>query len=260
MTETLSTAVGEERATTGTPFTEGRTGGFGWRRLQVAAVLAMIASFLVPMAIELSLEPFLLGMVVPLVIGLLVMRRWRRIGVIWVGVIALVELLFSAPFLADALTHPESVADFLPLSVFTVSSFVAAIATRPSLREPTAQASGRPRAIAIWAASLLSAGAIVSIVATLGVESVPARAGDIRVGAQDMEFHPPSFDADAGSVSVAVTNNDSFRHTFTIDELGVDLELPPNTTQRVSFTVEPGTYRFYCRPHDPDMEGELAVR
>ena len=56
-----------------------------------------------------------------------------------------------------------------------------------------------------------------------------------------------------------VTNLDGTRHTFTIDELGVDLSVPPNSEGRVTFTAEPGTYRFYCRPHEVDMEGSLVV-
>ncbi|MBA2724366.1 MAG: cupredoxin domain-containing protein, partial [Actinobacteria bacterium] len=55
-------------------------------------------------------------------------------------------------------------------------------------------------------------------------------------------------------------NRDDTRHTLTIDELEVDLNLPPNTAQRVSFEADPGTYRFFCRPHDPSMEGELTIR
>ena len=57
----------------------------------------------------------------------------------------------------------------------------------------------------------------------------------------------------------AGADRDGTRHTFTIDELGVDLSIPPESGQRVSFTAAPGTYRFYCRPHAPGMEGVLVV-
>jgi hypothetical protein len=44
-----------------------------------------------------------------------------------------------------------------------------------------------------------------------------------------------------------MTNHDLFCHTFTIDELDVDLEAPLGGAREVSFTAPPGTYRFYCR-------------
>lgn len=48
-----------------------RDHGFGWRRLQVVAVFGVLGSLLVPMLIQLSLEPFLLATAAPFIIGLL---------------------------------------------------------------------------------------------------------------------------------------------------------------------------------------------
>jgi plastocyanin len=153
-------------------------------------------------------------------------------------------------------------ADFIPLSVFTVGTAVAIVAAIPSFRERSvpAAASRRAGAITIAAAALIVAGAVVSVVAAAGIESVPAHEGDIRVVTQDLEFRPVAIDAEGTTVSVHITNKDSTRHTFTIDELGIDLSVPPEGTQRVSFEAEPGAYRFFCRPHDPSMQGELIVR
>lgn len=36
------------------------------------------------------------------------------------------------------------------------------------------------------------------------------------------------------------------------------VEVPPGTTQRVTFTVGPGTYTFFCSPH-PGMQGQLVA-
>jgi plastocyanin len=212
------------------------------------------------MRIAFSPEPLLLAMA-PSAIGLLVMLRRPRVGAIWLGVSSLALLLFSAPFLADALTHPESVGDFIPLSIFTVSLLVGTVAAVPSFREgrDPAGASGLPVAIAVGAGAMIVAASVVGIVAFLQTESVPAQAGDIRVVTEGLVFHPAGISAESGEVSVHVTNRDSTRHTFTIDQLGVDLNVPPNSMQRVIFAAGPGTYRFYCRPHSPGMEGELVV-
>ncbi len=104
------------------------------------------------------------------------------------------------------------------------------------------------------------AGAIVSLLAAAAIEGVRAREGDIRVATEDIEFRPAAIRAEGTAVAVHVTNRDSTRHTFTIDELGVDLNLPPNSTQRVTFKAKPGTYRFFCRPHESEMQGDLVVR
>jgi plastocyanin len=239
-----------------------RSWGFGWRRLQVLAVIGVLGSLLIPMLIQLSVEPFLMAMAVPFIIGLLVMLRWPRAGAIWLGVVSLAELLFSAPFLADALTQPESTADFIPLYIFTVCTLVGTVASIPSFREGRGPATGSRRAgaVAVVAGALIVAGAAASVVAAAGIESVPARRGDIRMVTEEIVFRPEAIEAEGTTVSVHVINRDSTRHTFTIDELGVDLNLPPNSQQRVSFEADPGTYRFFCRPHDPSMQGELRVQ
>lgn len=243
------------------PAEDRRPRGFGWRRLQVVAALGAIASFLVPMVIMLSFEPFLLAMLAPFVVGLLVMIRWPRVASIWLGIASLGVLLTSAPFLVEALAHPESLVDFLPLVAFTLSTLVGTVAAIPSFRlgaGPDA-ASRVARGIALAAGVSLVAASLLSVVAFAGVDNVPARADDVLVVTEDIEFAPGSINVEGGSISVHVTNRDDTRHTFTIDELGVDLNVPPSSTQRVSFEAGPGTYRFYCRPHPPDMEGVLVV-
>lgn len=242
--------------------TGGRSRGFGWRRLQIVAVIALLGSLLIPMLIQMSFEPFLLMMGAPFLIGLLVLARWPRVGAIWLGVSSLAVFLFSAPFLVDVLAHPEALADFVPLLVFTLSTLVGTIAAIPSFREGPGPAvpSRRARAIAVAAAAVIVVGAVASVGAFAAVESEPVRPGDLLLVAEAIEFNRADIEARSGTISVHVTNRDETRHTFTVDELGVDLNLPPNTTQRVTFAADPGTYRFYCRPHTPGMEGVLVVR
>lgn len=235
--------------------------GFGWRRLQTVAAWGALISFLVPMLITLSFEPFLAAMAAPFVIGLLVRLKWPRVGAVLLGLFSLAVLASGAPFLVDALSHPESTVDFLPLVLFTISTLVGTIAATPAYREsaPPATTSRAARGLAMAGGTVLVAAAIVSVIAFMGVESEGAQAGDVRLTAEDVEFAPETFTADAGTVSVSVTNEDATRHTFTIDGLDVDLNIPPNTTQRVSFEAPAGTYEFYCRPHADVMTGTLRV-
>lgn len=261
MSQGLSTAAEDRPDALGTPAVDRRRAGMGWRRLQVVAALAVVVALLAPMLITRSFEPFLVGMVAPLVVGLPLARRWPRVAAVWLGVVSLALVAFSAPFLADALAHPEALADFVPLSVFAVAAVVCAAAAIPAYRQPAgAGASSRPAlVVALVAGGLIVVLAATSMIAFAAVDSVAPEAGDVELVTADFAFSPTAIEASSGTVAVHVTNNDSTRHTFTIDELGVDLNLPPNSTQRVSFTADPGTYRFYCVPHTPGMEGELTV-
>jgi hypothetical protein len=147
---------------------------FGRRRLQIFAAIGILVSFLVPMVIELSLEPILLAMAAPFAIGLLLMMKWPRVAAIWVGFVSFPVLLFSLPFLGEALTHPESPADFIPLSLFALGSVVGAAGAIPTFREIGAgrvQSKGPPR-IATAAAGLLVAVSALSVVTSVGVENM----------------------------------------------------------------------------------------
>ena len=102
--------------------------------------------------------------------------------------------------------------------------------------------------------------ALFSVVSTVGYDEAAAQEGDIELATEDIEFTDTSIDAQSGEVSVFVDNADGTLHTFTIDELNVDLDIPASKSARVTFQAEPGTYEFYCVPHHEDMKGTLTVR
>jgi hypothetical protein len=81
------------------------------------------------------------------------------------------------------------------------------------------------------------------------------------VGGRDPSWGGSNLSADSTEVAVFVDNDDSIRHTFSIDTLEVNLEVPGGKATRVEFIAEPGTYEFYCAvPGHEDMRGELVVR
>jgi plastocyanin len=67
------------------------------------------------------------------------------------------------------------------------------------------------------------------------------------------------------TVALRLVNTDNTTHTFTIDELGVDVPILPGDGNVAVFRpTQPGTYIFYCKPHyDPatgqGMHGTLVV-
>ncbi|MBD0330395.1 MAG: cupredoxin domain-containing protein [Thermoleophilia bacterium] len=73
----------------------------------------------------------------------------------------------------------------------------------------------------------------------------PPPAGPLTLAMDEFSFSPPTLSAAAGTVSLRLENRGQLPHTFTIDGL-VDLEVPAGETRSATFTVAPGSYRFYC--------------
>ena len=64
----------------------------------------------------------------------------------------------------------------------------------------------------------------------------------------------------SGTIGVWVDNRDGIHHTFTIEDLGVDLEIPALKAKRVQFDAPPGTYEIICTvPGHESMTGALTV-
>lgn len=89
------------------------------------------------------------------------------------------------------------------------------------------------------------------------------RGAVVAIESRNAAFSSTALTAPRGEVTVVLTNHDLFWHTFTIDELHVDLEAPMGGPREDTFTAPPGSYRFYCRvpAHAAaGMRGTLTVR
>lgn len=256
MADTMSTSKVLPAAEPG-----GAKGRFNWRRLQVVAAVVAIGTFLVPMILAGEVEGFLAAMAAPFAIGLLLVKFLPRTGAIFLGVVSLAILLFSAPFIVDSLRHPESAADFIPMALLTLATVLCVVAVVPAYREVrgAGETSPVPRLLAGGCTAAALVLAVISVVAATQVDNVAAQPGDVTITTRDFMFSPVRVSAQAGTVSLHVTNEDATRHTFTIDGV-TDLSIPPGGAQRVTFDAAAGEYRFYCRPHAPDMDGALALK
>lgn len=79
--------------------------------------------------------------------------------------------------------------------------------------------------------------------------------------ATDIAFAPSELRTEAGPVSILVRNTDPGRHTFTIEELELDVEVPAASTQRIEFVATPGTYDVTCSvPGHEEMKATFVVR
>ena len=141
------------------------------------------------------------------------------------------------------------------LAALTVATLIGAIGFFAA-RSTTPM--GRP-GVALGVAAVLFGG-LMGL--RLSGGTAEAAASDIALTAENVAFSDSFLAATAGEVTVTLGNEDLFWHTFTIDELGVDLRVPVGAALSASFEAPPGEYEFYCGiPGHPEagMVGTLEI-
>jgi plastocyanin len=230
-----------------------------WRRLVAAtAVWAAVLIFGVGIALS-DVEAVAIG--VGLGVGAALLRF--RAGLL--GRLVLLALFadvvaWMAPAAVANVAHGEDLAAVAMPLVLAVVACVGLVADLVLL-VTRQRADSRATPVLALAAVVLAAALVVS---QLGVFGDPARlqAGDELVEMKDAKFVRERIAVEAGPVAVVVDNEDLFWHTFTIDELDVDVRTPVKATRRAVFTARPGTYTYYCAipGHQAiGMEGVLVV-
>lgn len=246
-----------DEATTREP-NAGSTDRGAWHRLlRTSAIAAIVIIVLINV---------FAGIIPPLVVFALI---WVG-AVIWLGraskgpsILLLVSfvayLALSAPFVIPTLTVPASAGDFI-LNLASVLAVIAGAVAAIAVIRGRPGSSDTPRTIGRVLLGLFVVGTMFSIFSLVTYDDAEAREGDIELVTKDIEFAPTSLETESGEVSVFVENEDGTLHTFTIEELGVDLDIPASKSARATFDAEPGTYEFFCEPHKEDMKGTLVVR
>ncbi|MFE4130767.1 cupredoxin domain-containing protein [Peribacillus sp. YIM B13482] len=123
-----------------------------------------------------------------------------------------------------------------------------------------------------WVTGLGVVLAIVVVVATVGSLGVFAESGvinqpmetgkSIEVELNDDFFNPKVITIPNGTgTTLILKNKGSKEHTFTLEKLGIDVELQPGEEKNI--TVNPkqsGTYELICRYHfEKGMVGKVIV-
>lgn len=230
--------------------------GMSWRGLLTTAAVTITLAQVVLMAIAgIVIPPLAVFAVLPLV-GLGMLSRWERTGAGFLAVLGTFLVLGNIPFIVPALSHPESPVDFLHIAFTLVPSLAMVVAGVALLRGR----SGSPRRLAIGGATVLTLMAVVSVVAALGTTSDTFDPTDVELVARDVTWQPTAPTAATGE-TLHVDNEDLFHHTFTIEELDIDVQLPASTARDVSLAgIEPGTYDFVCAvPGHEAMTGTIVV-
>ena len=176
-------------------------------------------------------------------LGLLRFRR-GLLGVILLGLLSLDTEFWMATATVSNIQNKEVLMAVVQPLVLAVVSAIVIVAAAASLFQQ-----GRRTAEGGWAIAGVSIGVFAL---TFGVElflssiAVETRASDIALDIHNAAFSSKQVSANSGAVSVNLTNEDLFWHTFTVDQLGVNVALPVNSHRRISFNAAPGTYTFYC--------------
>lgn len=191
------------------------------------------------------------------VLGLAVMRRRSRRLLVTAAILPPLHMLASAPFLAEALTHPETPGSFLPEALGLITAIAVALAAVTALRGTHARSR---RLVVMSAAGMAVVAVAASIVAAAGVEAAARQPGDVAVPAQATTY-PERVEISAGGARVWVDNRDAVRHTFVVEGTDVHAELPGSSSVAVDVDLDPGSYRFFCDvPGHESMTGELIAR
>ena len=80
--------------------------------------------------------------------------------------------------------------------------------------------------------------------------------GDLGIIISSSKFDPNPLETEGGTVTLTVTNDDSFAHTFTTDDGSVDEEISGGEEVTVDVEVD-GEVTYHCEIH-PSMTGTIT--
>ena len=236
------------------------TRSLNWRTVLVWAA-ALNASLFAAIGIR-HLDREALAFAVLLLVGLALSRVGRRgtIGIAMLGLLFLDAEFWMATATVSNLENREPVISVLqPLALAAVSA-VGLVAAVGSLVQRVRSADAGRRAVAATSIVVfLLAFSVDTVLASSGQQQ---RSSDLALNIQNTAYSATALRAGSGQVSAYVTNQDLFWHTFTIDKLGVNLQVPVGSHRRITFSVPSGSYTFYCQipgHRQAGMQGTITV-
>lgn len=226
-----------------------------WVHLLAWTSVVTAAADLVAPALSGAIIPPLAAGAVLTVVGLLLLPRFPRSGVVVLGVTNLLLVVSSAPFAIPSLAHPDSPIGFVHAVIHMVGRPIAVFAAAAALRH---LAPSGARRLGVGAAGLLAATVIFGAVSAAPTGDNAAQASDVRVEVRDLAF--PETVRVASGGTLFVDNTDQLRHTFTVEGTDISQQLPERSSARVEVDLTPGTYRVKCAVQGHEsMTGALVV-
>jgi len=251
-------------------------------RRPVAALGKLTVAALLGLPLLFSSDLFVHGLTVPgllftgitlilagILSGLIALGwRWAPLtGALLYGLL----LAASFPTLVLALSHPSGIFLFafnvVAFALIVVGMGAGVGATVQNYRRGADRLAPRWLAAGLTGLAGLTLGAI--LVATIAQADAGSAGGGVSpqvlatlpsVTTQDTAFAPAVLSAHVGeTVAFRLDNRDASPHTFTIDNLHVDVFIPAGKSVLALFVpTKDGAYTFYCSLH-PGMTGTLTV-
>ena len=246
----------------------------------MSVILASISLLLIVLILPVVPYPFP-GLVLVLFIGIfLVSLTLLILRKTWgyppgAGGLFILFLLFSSNIL-DSLTRPGAeVPNFILSLIALVGTPVSIVFGIQGFRESRGKVPAGPfRAAKMTALALIVFGIVLGGMLTATFASTSRTGGSLSLSGppdttlsveeKDMGFVTKEIKVKTGNnILIIVKNSDASVHTFTVDELSVNVENPASRTSLVGFKADrAGTFKFYCSipgHREGGMEGVIVV-
>lgn len=226
-----------------------------WVRTAVGATLTWVAAHVAMMALTREfIPPLAVTSVLGIAIAVFVIRR-PVAGAWTAATVAVVHLVVSMRFTLDDIQHPETPPAFMHAVLGVLAMLLAIVAGAAIIRRRRTS----PRPLLLATAVLVLTGAVVSTVATLATSSDVAGSEDATLVAEAIAWSDDHVTVPSGG-TLYLDNEDLARHTFTVEDTDLDVEMPAGRGVLVHVDLSPGTYAFICdvRGHET-MTGTLTV-
>ena len=217
------------------------------------------------------------SLVVPLIVAALVWRYGRWALVLAVILALLIGVVDSA-YIPYGLGAPNSAFDFVPAFILligfltTLISGVSAFVHRRS-PSPRTAAKGAEKAVFPAVAVIVVALTIMSLalnIAARDTVSAEERASfssasggkTVVMVMKNVRFQPEQLEVPAGQgIRILLDNHDLFVHTFTVDDLDIDITIGAKGEKVVELPLlKPGSYELSCKvPGHEAMDGTLVL-
>jgi plastocyanin len=189
--------------------------------------------------------------------------RGGLIGTVLLGLVFLPIGVYTFTGTLSKILYGESLQLFaIPalLAAFSLAGLVAAVAAVAAHEH--LEAGGKTGILVVKAAIALF---VVIMAAGLltGRGELPATPPtQLAIETENMAYSTNELVSENGAINISLANHDLFWHTFTVDELDVDLSVPVGSEREAGFSAPPGTYTFYCAIPGHEllgMRGTLTV-
>ncbi len=217
---------------------------FDWGALLTAASVAEAALLLLLGLFLTDAETIAFGVVVAATTALLFWRR-NRVALLVRFAVFLDVAYWMAPAALTNLGHHSGAGAVIPPLALAITSALGLVATIVSL-VPDGRSETRGT-VGVVAATVLvlvigSGYAVVQHTAASGASS------DLTISMKSARYSATKLTAKAhaGRVTIHVTNQDLFWHTFTSPELKGDEHFPVKADRTITVTAKPGVYHFFC--------------